>query len=159
MSIHVYWQAWSKFCFSSLLTLMEIMSVGTRLSTFLFRRYYHPCRKHLCRKIRNPAAQSRLPSSACFVLERSSAVSAWYWLDAKSAMRELLIYYVFRSGNLVQHLSCWVIVNYMVEDGLFCPTLDYVTRWLLGIYVLRRLCLPPLVNSSDDSYIVHEKIF
>ena len=44
--------------------MKEIMSVGARLSIFVFRRYYQPCRTHRCRKIRNSAAQSRLRSSA-----------------------------------------------------------------------------------------------
>lgn len=41
----------------------EIMSVGARLSTFVFRRYCQPYRKYRCRNTRNSAAQSRLRSS------------------------------------------------------------------------------------------------
>ena len=44
--------------------MREIMSVGARLSTFVFRRHYQPGRAHRCRNIRSPAAQIRLCSSA-----------------------------------------------------------------------------------------------
>jgi hypothetical protein len=42
----------------------EIMSVGARLSTFVFLRHYQACRTHRCRKIRNPEALISLNTEA-----------------------------------------------------------------------------------------------
>lgn len=50
--------------YSKMVNLREIMSVGARLSTFVFRRHYQPGRAQRCRNIRSPAAQSRLCTSA-----------------------------------------------------------------------------------------------
>ena len=53
--------------------MREFMSVGARLSTLVFRRYYQPYRMHRCRNIRNSAAQSKVSEviqrarSVCFV--------------------------------------------------------------------------------------------
>ena len=44
--------------------MKEIMSVGARLSIFVFRHHYQPGRAHRCRNILSPAAQSWLRSSA-----------------------------------------------------------------------------------------------
>ena len=53
--------------------MREFISVGARLSTFVFRRYYQPYRMHRCRNTRNSAAQSKVSEviqrarSVCFV--------------------------------------------------------------------------------------------
>ena len=40
------------------------------------------------------------------------------------------------SGNLAQHLSCSHTINYMIKGGSKWPTLNFVMRWLLVVYVL-----------------------
>ena len=63
--LYVSKKAWVHICTESCTDGMkEIMSVGTRLSIFMFRRHYQPGRAHRCRNILSPAAHSRLRSSA-----------------------------------------------------------------------------------------------
>ena len=69
----------------------EIMSVGARLSTFVFRRHYQPCRTHRCRKIRNPAAQSRLRSSAQGLLFRLCALHPLISLNTEASVAKVCV--------------------------------------------------------------------
>ena len=69
----------------------EITSVGARLSTFVFRRYYQPCRTHRCRKTRNSAAQSRLRSSAQGLLFLLCALHPLISLNTEASVAKVCV--------------------------------------------------------------------